>query len=269
MTLDVLIATHRPDGIRRVDGMSLPLVEGVRYIVSWQMGGDTPVPAALAGRDDVEIHRTESIGLSLNRNDGISRSQADIYLIADDDLSYTAGQLRAVMEAFGSRPDMDVAAFMAESDVPKPYPSAECPVMPYPKGYYPTSFEIAVRRSARTAPLRFDLRFGLGSGVFHLGEEDVFMLSAHRLGLDMRFIPIVITRHDGPTTGERAVSDPKALRAMGAVMLLLYPATFPLRIPLKAWRLARKAHAPMPVAFVRMAEGALMQMAYKVRSWWR
>ena len=34
LTLDVLIATHTPEGILRVADMNLPVVEGVRYIVS-------------------------------------------------------------------------------------------------------------------------------------------------------------------------------------------------------------------------------------------
>ncbi len=34
-TIDVVIATHRPEGIRRVETMDAPALPGVRYIVSW------------------------------------------------------------------------------------------------------------------------------------------------------------------------------------------------------------------------------------------
>lgn len=48
LTLDVLICTYTPDGIRRVAGMNLPALEGVTYIVSWQEHADAPVPDSLA-----------------------------------------------------------------------------------------------------------------------------------------------------------------------------------------------------------------------------
>ncbi len=268
MTLDVLIATHKPEGILRVADMDLPAVDGVRYIVTWQMSGDTPVPPVLSGRPDVEIHRVSSTGLSRNRNEGISRVGADIYLIADDDLHYTASQLREVMDAFRDRPEMDIAAFMYNSGGGKKYPASETPLFPYPKGYFPSSVEIAVRMSPRTSSLRFDSRFGLGSGVFHSGEEDIFLLTARSKGLDMRFVPIRITRHDGHSTGTGRIADSKVLHAMGALILYLHPATFPLRIPLKAMRLSRAAQAPFLRALSGLTKGAITA-AFKVRSPWK
>lgn len=267
MTLDVLIATCRPEGILRVERMELPMVENVRYIVSWQLSGNTPVPPALAARDDLEVHRVDSVGLSRNRNDGLSRSRADICLIADDDLRYTPGRLKAVIEAFSARPSMDVAAFMYDGSYSKQYPSIESPLIPYPKGYYPSSIEIAVRRTPLTSRLRFDERFGLASGVFHVGEEDVFLLSGHHLGLDMRFIPVAITSHEGHTTGLRRISDPRILHGFGAVIFYLHPLTFTLRIPLKALRLARKGQARFLTALVRMYSGALKGATINPRPW--
>ncbi|MDE5915852.1 MAG: hypothetical protein K2G71_04680, partial [Duncaniella sp.] len=57
LTLDVLIATHTPEGILRVADMNLPVVDGVRYIVSSQDHRDAEIPMALETRHDVTVDR--------------------------------------------------------------------------------------------------------------------------------------------------------------------------------------------------------------------
>ncbi len=267
MTLDVLISTCTPAGIGRVATMDLPVVDGVRYIVTWQKSGDTPVPPVLAARKDMEIHRVGSIGLSNNRNEGISRSRGDIRLVADDDLRYTSGELRSVIQAFETRPTMDLALFRFKGADKKSYPDAECAVFPYPKGFYPSSIEIAVRRSPRTESMHFDSRFGLASGLFHAGEEDVFLLRGQTLGLDMRIIPEVITTHEGVSTGKSRITDPRVLGAFGAVMSYHYPLTLPLRLPLKALRLWRAGQAPFITSLLGMTRGALYAILKLPRPW--
>lgn len=257
MTLDVLISTCTPGGIDRVAAMELPVVQGVRYVVTWQRPEGVPVPAALAERSDVEIHRVTSVGLSNNRNEGIIRSKADIWLVADDDLRYTPEGLRSVIDAFGSRHSMDVALFRFEGADGKIYPPEECQVFPYPKDFYPSSIEIAVRRSPRTESMRFDPRFGLASGLFHAGEEDVFLLRGRELGLDIRLIPETITTHEGVSTGKSRITDRKVLAAFGAVMSYHHTLTLPLRLPLKAFRLHRSGQASFITALLGMTRGAL------------
>ena len=236
MTLDVLIATFIPEGIRRVERMDLPRMDGVRYIVSWQMHDDAPVPEYFSDRDDIEIHRTSLKGLGNNRNNAIEHSSADIMLIADDDLKYTPGQLTAVIRSFETRPDMEIASFMYEGCDGKTYPGRECDLSEYPKGFYVSAIELAIRRDSRAGRLRFSPDFGLGSDKWTVGEDSIFLLTARRMGIVPRFIPEVICRHDGPTTGLRAMTDPKALRGTGACIALEYPVSSILRIPLKAWR---------------------------------
>lgn len=268
MTLDVLISTCRPAGIEHVAAMDLPVVEDVTYIVTWQDSRDTPVPPALEQRKDIEIYRVDTIGLSNNRNEGISRSRGDIWLVADDDLRYTAPQLRKVIDTFRSRPAMDVALFRFEGAGSKLYPAVETPAIPYPKFYYPSSVEIAVRRSPRTMAMRFDPRFGLGSGLFHAGEEDIFLLRGRELGLDMRIIPETITLHQGVSTGEGSITDGKVLAAFGAVMRYHYPLSFILRLPLKAWRLSRAGRCGFMRGLARMSGGALYTL-FKLPAPWK
>lgn len=256
MTLDVIIATLGIEGIRRVSTMQLPPVPGVKYIISWQQAGTTPVPPSLK-RDDIEIYRLDSIGLSRNRNNALDHSQSDIRLIADDDLSYTAESLLAVVKAFETRDEMDIACFRYNGPDNKTYPPEECDLQLMPKNYYVTSFEMAIRNRGKSGTLRYDERFGLGSGKFTLGEENELMCRARRFGLNIRFIPITITSHPGLTSGLRRIDTPNALAAQGAVIAMEYPLSWPLRTPLKAWRLWRQGQAPFWKAMLHGVRGSL------------
>lgn len=257
MTLDVLIATCAPAGIGRVERMELPAVEGVRYIVSWQAHGDAPAPPALERRPDVLISRFDGVGLSRNRNNAIELSTADIMLMADDDLTYTSGRLRGVIEAFERRPGMMIALFRYEGEDAKTYPAAEQDIVRMPKGYFVSSIEIAVRRQSDAGRLRFDANFGLGSGRWPLGEDSVFILTAQKLGITPRFIPLTICRHRGLSTGMRKAASKAALRGQGACMILEYPLTAPLRILLKSWRDWRRGLLSLPEGVLQMTAGAL------------
>ena len=67
--LQVLICTIGAEGIGRVVESSHPIVEGVEYLVSWQLpDGDMDVPEALAVRDDVKVCKVNSRGICRNRN---------------------------------------------------------------------------------------------------------------------------------------------------------------------------------------------------------
>lgn len=257
LTLDVLIATYSPDGLRRVEEMNLPRVEGVCYIVSWQAHDGAQVPGYFDGRDDIRIYRLGTPGVSNNRNNAIARSSADIMLMADDDLIYTPSRLTAVVRAFEDRPWMEMASFMYEGEDAKTYPAHECSLSKLPKGFFQTTFEIAVRRDSRAGRLRFSSDFGPGARDWSVGEDTVFLLTARRMGIVPRFIPTIICRHNGPTTGIRPMTDPAALRGTGACLALEYPLTSPLRIPLKAWRGWRAGRMRLIPALWHMSAGAL------------
>ncbi len=251
MTLDVLICTCGAEGLKRVAQMELPKVADVRYVVAWQ-NTEKKIVVSLPDelrRDDVKVYSTNTMGLSRNRNIAMSHSSGDICLIADDDLRYTSVQLEAVKGAFERDEALDVATFMYECDADaKIYPDRESDLRRMKKGWYVTSFEIAYRRE-RIGDLRFNELFGLGAPVLQAGEESLFLYSALRRGLKGRFYPIVITRHEGPTTGVRRVADPKVLMSKGAYFYVAYRWTALLRIVLNAWRESRAGRMKFAYAF--------------------
>lgn len=236
LKLQVLICTYGSDGLQRLLQSIHPRVEGVGYLVAWQNPETSgPMPEKLR-RDDFEIVTSATRGLSRNRNIALAAARGEILLIADDDVSYTPAQLCSVIEAFGSYPEEDILTFRYVSEnAPKRYPDHTFPLDHPAKGYYPTSFEIAIRRSSLPPDLRFDENFGIGA-LFPCGEEDLFLLEARRRGLRERFLPITICRHDGDTTAARILHSEGFVMTRGAVVPQLYPLTWPLRMLLLACR---------------------------------
>lgn len=256
--MDVAIATWQPEGIRRVEAMNLPRVPGVRYVVSWQLPGSDPViPESLAGRDDVYVCFTDKQGLGANRVNACAHCDAEIILIADDDLIYTPDRLQAIIDTFDRNPDVDLATFQFIGS-PKKYPEKEFDLtFPFPKGYHAASIEIAFRHKVLDQ-INFDSRFGIGAPLFQSGEDSKFLHDVIRAGFHCRFFPITICTHDHPTTGDKPMPKGVAL-AEGKLIRLQYPASWILRVPLKAWRNKKKGGTFFPTLYY-LFRGALIRI---------
>lgn len=252
--LDIAIATHRPEGIRRLADASLPMIEGVRYVISWQNHEDLPIPEEL-DRPDIEIHRFDGVGLSLNRNNAIDHCKGDVVMIADDDLIYYPEGISALIKVYDENRDLDFVTFRTVREGAPRYPDEETPLsLPLPKGYHCSSIEISFRRQTG---LRCCPELGLGSRRFHCGEDEALFLTALHRGLECRYVPVVVSRHDHPSTGTAAKPRAEILRASGVVIALTYGAGAVLRVPLKAWRLSREGRAPFLKALYYLTAGAL------------
>lgn len=265
-SLDLAVVTHGTEGIERVARMVLPPIDGVNYVVSWQNHQDAPVPASLAIRKDVEIHRFEKKGQSNNRNNAISHCRADIILHSDDDVTYFKNALNDLRRTFKEKTCLDVATFRSEHGGMTRFPQQEVKLTnKLPKGYWVACFEIAFRRET-CKDLRCCPEFGLASEILHGGEDEMFLLSAIKRGLDCRFFPITICAHPHESTGTKARMTPGNLMASGCVIALSYPWSAWLRVPLKAWRIWRKGQAGFAAAFGNIIRGAMMARGVKRRN---
>ncbi len=172
--LQVLICTFGKEGIERVAAANHPHAEGVEYLVSWQRGGAYDIPMALL-RDDFKIVTSDTKGLSKNRNIAFSKASAPLLLVSDDDVVYTKERLQSVINAFRTHPEADILTFRYESSShSKFYPAMECDLSCPDKGYFVTSFEIALRKDSVKGKIWFNENFGIGA-TFPCGEEDVFI----------------------------------------------------------------------------------------------
>lgn len=254
ITLDIAIATHKPEGIRRLAQAELPVIDGVRYVVSWQSHQDAEIPAALL-RDDVEIHRFDGHGQSRNRNNSVEHCRADVVMTSDDDLIFFPEGIRALMEAYEAHPEVDFISFRSIHKSGVRYPAEPSRLHRIlPKGYYVACFELSFRRGCG---LRFCTELGLNSPRMHGGEDEILLQSAIRRGLNCWFWPITVCEHDHPSTGTKARFSNENLRASGAVIALTFGWQALLRVPLKAWRVARAGQASLPRALFYIAQGAV------------
>lgn len=223
--LEVLICTFGQEGIARVAQCHHPRVDGVRYLVSWQMPeGDAAVPQELERRDDFKIHTHRDRGLSRNRNHALEAASAPLLLIADDDVEYTASSLEGVIHAFEKYPKCDILCFAHDSEEEPVKNYTEFDLRHPLRGWYLTSFELAMRLHV-ARQVHFDERFGIGA-PFPAGEEDVLLHTMLRSGISGRYLPHKVCMHRGLTTSFRLETE-EAAKIKGAVFTILHPLAWP------------------------------------------
>ncbi|MDE6552985.1 MAG: glycosyltransferase [Muribaculaceae bacterium] len=265
--MEVLISTYGEDGIRRLASGKHPRVDGVRYLVSWQTDGGCPIPNELQ-RTDFKIIKTDTKGLSINRNNAISHAEAPVLLIGDDDVEYSQEGLLNVVDSFERNRDCDIITFRYVSSYnEKFFPDAPCSLNTPPKGYFVSSIEIAFRKDSVKGKIWFNENFGIGA-MFPSGEEDIFLHDCLDRGLKGQFLPLTIARHDDPTTSERNLMLPSRPQTKGAVFMRLHPYSWPLRMIAHALReipLWMKGITPNPVSYCHnWIKGAAKATKYKV-----
>jgi len=242
LTLDILICTIG-DGLSRIPDMLLPERDGIRYVVSVQQAGDS-IPAILTSRKDVTLGLVEGVGLSMNRNNAIMMSSADICLIADDDNRYIKKHIDNILQSWQDNPEADILTFQAET-----YDG--CPLHPYPAPYV-CSVEITFRRkSIINHGISFNTQFGLGSPLLCAGEEEVFIADARRAGLSIKFISKTIVQTNATTTSCRFIENRQLQITKGATFRYIYGTCNAVLCSFKeaGWYLFHKGANPFPILF--------------------
>jgi hypothetical protein len=176
-----------------------------------------------------------------------------VVVIADDDNRYTYEQIDKIRQAYTEHPEADIiyfeAAGMDGQLLQSNYPAE---TMPYLRarelGVYAMSVGITMRR---TCIQRFDERFGLGSGKYLAGEEEVFMHQALKNGYIALFVPEVIVCTPAITTGTHFAEDSRLQVAKGAVFREIFGVREALWRSLKEgmWYLRNKHLSPFPIIY--------------------
>lgn len=238
--LEVLICTIGEAGIARVASHMWPRIDGVAYLVAWQSPGEVEAPQSIALRDDFRILTHETKGISLNRNFALANAVAPCVLMTDDDVEFTASELKDIMEAFSSNPAADMLTFMHHAPYTRVYPDVASDIADSPRGYYASAIEMGLRMdSVRRTGLRYNTAFGFHT-AFLGGEDDVFLCDAVRLGMKVRFVPVYAGTHDHLSTSQKQRANPESVVTKGALMLHRNPSTWPLRMAAHAWRARRE-----------------------------
>lgn len=200
-----------------LDPATLPPVEGVRYLVLVQ--GDPPALPSHQARDDLHITRTEGIGAARSRNAALAQISTALLLFADDDLTFSAAGLRALIRRFEMRRGTDFLCARLSDETGQPrkrYSTDSAAVRWWNCGKVGTP-ELALRPAAfRDKDVTFDTRFGAGMPD-HLGDEYIFLCDALRAGLRGEHAAIVVASHDGESSGTR--QDPAGMEIRRRVLI--------------------------------------------------
>lgn len=185
--------------------LSILGMEDISYIDSLNITGDAVVinqcdetleediiRRSVNGSDQaVKYVKTSDRGLSKSRNLAISKADAEICMLCDNDVVYIPDYDKIIVNEFEKRPDADIIVFYIkrkEKPVPN-YPEER--VMDYLSVLKIFSPEIAFRRE-RISDIWFNTDFGAGSGKYIMGEENIFLYDALKKKKKIYYVPIQI-----------------------------------------------------------------------------
>ncbi len=174
----------------------------------------------------IRIVNSPEKGLSKSRNTALQHARGEICVFTDDDVVFLDGFEQKIRKAFAHFPQSSFIRFRYEKEqgiLAKDYPNQ-------PKAHLSdfdmlntSSLEMAIRRrDLQSQKIRFDEHFGLGSGVFKMGEEHLFLAALQQKGLQLSYFPETLCRHRG-TSSDENMSYQERYYTHGAVVQALFP----------------------------------------------
>lgn len=144
----------------------------------------------------VTYYNTAQRGVGRNRNLVLEKSDADICILADDDLRFLDGYPERMKEAITLAPDADVWVFNLVEKTPQRYRfDAVTPIGKHNFGKFGAA-RLAIRRSAvMKAGIRFSLLFG-GGAKYGAGEDTLFLKDCLAHGLKITAVPLALAEID-------------------------------------------------------------------------
>lgn len=161
-------------------------------------------------------------GLSKSRNRGLEKSEAEIILLTDDDVTFEKDLFNIVKEEFEKNPNIDILTFKYEKEsgkYKKNYSKSEF-IHDFSTIKKVSSIEIALKKeNVIKNKVMYDENFGLGS-KFATGEENIFLKDCLEKKIKIKYIPRVIAGHPNITSG--LIFDDKSFYSKGAAYYRLY-----------------------------------------------
>ncbi len=200
--LTVLISTME-DGIDELEKAVQIRHASLRYLIVQQTEVVREVPDFLQDRRDIDIIQSATRGIAVSRNIGLQHCQTTYALIADDDVEFVPDGITALLHII-KRDAPDFALFKIQTPHGKPA-YKDYPAKPYEVRslkHWISSIEIVINaRKAKKERLRFDERFGLGTGLSR-GEEEIFVTDLIRHNWKGHYFPIYLVRHPYESSGK-------------------------------------------------------------------
>jgi glycosyltransferase involved in cell wall biosynthesis len=155
------------------------------------------------GKDEVFIdgkehwYHSKSVGLSLSRNLAISNASGDALLITDNDVVINDRRIKDILGKLDLN-QVGAVIFKDKHGYGASWPQVR--TLNYIDVLKVCSWQICII-SKNLGGVRFDQRFGLGSGAYNSGEENIFLTDILRENQKVLFIPVVAVDHPDEGTG--------------------------------------------------------------------
>jgi glycosyltransferase involved in cell wall biosynthesis len=142
----------------------------------------------------IDFYSLPEKGVGLSRNTGLMRANADVVLLADDDVEYDNDYEQKVLEAFSRNPGADMLFFNLPSQNPdRPeYIITKFGRVRWYNSLRYGAFRIAIRtESFKRCGVNFSLQFG-GGARYSSGEDSLFIYNCLAKGMKAYAVPETI-----------------------------------------------------------------------------
>ena len=196
MSIDILISTMNLNSIKEYDSLIKKMnIKGNSIVINQCPNND--IILENIDKDNNKLFSYREKGLSKSRNIAIDKSDADICVIADDDLEYVDDYKKIINDAYGEFPDADMIAFYVSSDNPNnkktKLKKGKVDVL---RTFKIQSVQISFKRKRIIEKnIRFDESFGAGTNKY-MGEENIFIFDCIKSGLKLYSYPVELAKLD-------------------------------------------------------------------------
>ncbi len=194
--VQVLCATIEQDDFSLVEKMNIQT-----DVIFANQNGQNKTEEKSFDTFQAKMISTNTCGVGINRNLALMCSDADICLLADDDVRYVDGYGEVIEKAFFDNPKADVLIFNLYDDEESYVIQKKFRVRWHNFMRFAT-YRIAVRSSAvKTRGILFNTCFG-GGCMYQSGEDTLFLRDCLDRGLKIFAVPIYIAnmKKERPST---------------------------------------------------------------------
>ncbi len=188
MKVEVLCVTMHQKGLDKYEEMNIQ-----SDVVFANQADRHSYEEAMIDGNRVKMITTPYRGVGNNRNMAILHATGDILMFADDDVIYSDGYAKGVIEAFESVPDADMMVFHCTTNSDRGMPDIDAVkrVRIWNSMRYGTFCFVIKKESLLKNNLNFTQLFGGGSR-YCAGEDNLFMRDALKRGLKVYAHPFTI-----------------------------------------------------------------------------
>lgn len=226
LRLEVLVATMNQEDTHLIERMNL---QSDAIIINQTDHHDYQV--VKKNNQTYRIYSFAERGVGLSRNTALMRTQADIALIADDDMVYVEGYPDLVTQQFVRYPDADLIIFNLEEADSWRFTTKETFTVNKLNYMRFGAARIALRPNRiKEKGISFHLLFGGGTPHSN-GEDTIFLKDCLDKGLKIVAVPVTIARltEERESTWFSGYTE-KYYRDRGALFKALSPKLYPVLI---------------------------------------